>query len=102
MPDHEGAALIDREQTRFDTAVATSMAALFGILAFFLVGAEVFTWTVLFVPALAPTLLGVAVLGGGWLAVRGRRSARGFGAGMIVGWVLLAFWTSGMSVGIFP
>lgn len=47
MPDHEGAALIDREQTRFDTAVATSMAALFGILAFFLVGAEVFTWTVL-------------------------------------------------------
>jgi hypothetical protein len=78
------------------------MATLFGVLAFFLVGAEVFTWTVLFVPALAPALLGVAALGGGWMAVRGRRSARGFGVGMLVGWGLLALWTSGMSVGIFP
>lgn len=97
MPDHEGAAL-----TRFDTVVATSMATVFGIIAFFLAGAEVFTWTVLFVPALAPALLGVAALGGVWLAVRGRRSAKGFGAGMVVGWVLLALWTSGMSVGVFP
>jgi hypothetical protein len=88
--------------TRFDAVVATTMATAFGTLAFFLVGAEVFTWTVLFVPVLGPVLVGAAGLGGVWLAVRGRRSAKGFGAGMIVGWVLLAFWTSGMSVGIFP
>ena len=74
------------------------MAGLFGILVFFLVGWEVFVYSVFLAPVWGPVLLGAGALGGLWLAVRGRRSAKGFGAGMLVGWLLLAFWTSGMSV----
>ncbi len=81
-----------------DAAVAASVAALLGIVAFFLVGKIVFLYSVWLAPALGPVLLGAGALGAGWLAARGRRSARGFGAGMLVGWLLLAFWTSGMSV----
>lgn len=81
-----------------DAAVAASVATLLGIVAFFLVGKIVFLYSVWLAPALGPVLLGAGALGAGWLAVRGCRSARGFGAGMLVGWLLLAFWTSGMSV----
>ena len=84
-------------QNRFDTAVAVTVAAVFGVVAFFLVGMEVFVWTVLFVSWLAPVVLAVGALGGGWLVVRGGPSAKGFGAGMVVGWVLLGLWTGGFT-----
>jgi hypothetical protein len=87
-------------RSRFDTAVAVSVAAVLGTVGFFVVGMEVFVWTVLLVPVLAPVLVSVAALGGVWLVVRGDPSAKGFGGGMLVGWVLLALWTSGMSVGL--
>ncbi|TDV50934.1 hypothetical protein [Actinophytocola oryzae] len=90
------------EPTRFDVGVAVVIAGLFGVLAFVLVGFEVFSVLLFVVPVGAPLFLGAAALGGAWLAVRGRRSARGFGAGMVVGWVLLAFWSSGLSIGVFP
>lgn len=94
--------MTDYEQTRFDGVVETVTSVIFGVLAFFLVGSEVFVWTVLFLPILAPVVLGVAVLGSVWLLRMSRRTAKGFGLGMIIGWVLLAFWTSGASVGVFP
>jgi hypothetical protein len=85
-------------RSRFDKVVAAAIAFLFGVLAFFLVGREVFVYSVFLAPAWGPVLLGAGALGGLWLAVRGRGSARGFGTGLLVGWLLLAFWTSWMSV----
>lgn len=85
-------------RSRFDNVVAAASGVLLGIVVFFLVGQQVFAYSMFLAPALGPVLLGGAALGAGWLVVRGRRSVKGFGAGMLVGWVLLAFWTSGMSV----
>jgi hypothetical protein len=89
------------ELSRFDDVVAVSMAVVLGVAAFFLVGMEVFAYALWVGYWLGPLLLGVGALGGVLMVVRGRRSARGFGAGMVVGWVLLALWTSGMSVGLY-
>ncbi|HEX6359878.1 hypothetical protein [Actinophytocola sp.] len=86
--------------SRFDDVVAVSVAVVCGGLAFFLVGMQVFAYSVWVALWLGPLLLGVGVVGGVLMVVRGRRSARGFGVGMVVGWVLLALWTSGMSVGL--
>lgn len=87
--------------SRFDTTVAVTTAAALGVIAFFLVGMQVLAYSLWLAPALGPVLLGAAALGGAWLVARGRPSARGFGAGMLVGWVLLAFWSSGWSLGFF-
>lgn len=92
---------MDNSTSRFDTTVAVSIAVVVGGVAFFLVGMEVLLYSLWIVPVLGPVLLGVGALGGGWLVARGRPSAKGLGAGMVVGWVLLAFWSSGWSLGFF-
>jgi hypothetical protein len=93
---------VEDQPTRFDNVVAVTMATIFGALGFWFIGFELFAYTLFVLPALAPILLGVAAVIGGWFAVRGRRSARGFGAGMVIAWVLLAFWSSGLTLGIAP
>jgi hypothetical protein len=89
------------EPTSFDHVVAVGMAGVFGVIAFFLVGMEVFAVTVWVAVWLGPVLVWAGAVGGLLMVVRGRRSARGFGSGMLVGWGLLALWTSGMSVGFY-
>jgi hypothetical protein len=89
----------DTTPTKFEIAVATGVAVPLGAVAFLLVGMEVFAVSVFTVPVLGPLVLAVAAIGGGWLAVRGRRAAKGFGAGAVLGWVSLALWTAGGSAG---
>ncbi|WP_158895036.1 hypothetical protein [Amycolatopsis anabasis] len=91
---------LPHEPSRFEIAVAAAVAAAVGILAFVLVGMEVFAVALLTLPAAGPVLLDAAALAGVWLAVRGRRTAKGFGAGLVIGCVLLAVLTSGASVGL--
>jgi hypothetical protein len=88
-------------RSRFDVTVAVAVAVAVGIVAFFLAGMVVVVFSILLAPFLGPVLVSAAALGAVWLVVRGGPSAKGFGTGMLVGWVLLAFWSSGMSIGYF-
>jgi hypothetical protein len=92
---------VDNSRLRFDAVVALVVAGAVGVLAFFLVGMEVLLWTLLVVPYLGALLLWGTAAGALWLMLRGRASAKGFGGGMLVGWVLLALWSSGMSLGFY-
>ena len=87
------------QPSRFEVGVAVAVAAAFGILTSVLVGMVVIAVTVWILPSLGPALLGAAALAGMWLMARGGRSAKGFGLGLLIGWALLAVWTSGASVG---
>ena len=91
----------DRTTDRFDVVVGVGVAVAFGVLGFFLVGMEVLAYSLWLVPVLGPLSLGVGAIGGVWLIARGGPSKKGFGVGMLVGWVLLAVWSGGLSVGYF-
>ncbi|MEU6148973.1 hypothetical protein ABZ816_03140 [Actinosynnema sp. NPDC047251] len=94
------------EPTRFEVGVAVVIAACFGVFVSAVAGFEVFAIALFMLPvvgyALGAALLLAMALTGAWCAVRGRRSWRGFGVGLVVGWVLLAVWTSGLTLGIAP
>jgi hypothetical protein len=88
-------------RSRLDAVVAGATATVFGVLAMVLAGATVFVSTVLVAPGLAPVPPAAGALAGVWLAARRTGSARGFGVGLVTGWVLLALWTSGASLGLY-
>lgn len=87
---------------RFEVVVACVVSVPFGIAALFVAGLAAFVllpfagWAVLVV---IPGLLYAAAAAGVWFLVRGRLAAKGFGAGVLIGWVLLAVWSSGVSTG---
>ncbi|MFI7672731.1 hypothetical protein [Actinophytocola sp. NPDC049390] len=88
--------------TRFDVGVACAVSVPFGIAALFLVGLVAFFLLPVTGPAMlvvVPALLYVAAAAGVWLLVRGSLASKGFGAGVLTGWVLFAIWSSGLSTG---
>lgn len=87
-----------REPGRAEVGVAVAAAIALGAVGFAVVGFAVFAATVFLLPGLGPALLAAGAVAGGWLALRGRRWGRGFGFGMLLGWVALAAWTSGATV----
>ncbi|XVV07510.1 hypothetical protein ACQPW3_19870 [Actinosynnema sp. CA-248983] len=93
--------MVDTGPTRFEVAVARVLATVFGVLVFVLAGMQVFGIALFIAPVAAPAVLFAAALGGGWLAVRGRPSLRAFGTGLVLGWALLAVWSSGSTLGLF-
>lgn len=92
----------DRPPTRLEVGVACAVSVPLGVAAIFVLGMA----TLVLVPgAGVVTLIGIAVVldvaavGGGWLIARGGVPAKGFGAGVVAGWGLLALWSGGISAG---
>jgi hypothetical protein len=92
----------DRPPTRLEVGVACAVSVPFGVAAILVLGMA----TLVLVPGAGDvTLIGIAVVldaaavGGGWLIARGRWPVKGFGAGVVVGWGLLALWSGGISAG---
>jgi hypothetical protein len=82
--------------------VAYVVSVPFGIAAFFLVGVVALVFAPVAgsaVLVVIPALLYAAAAAGAWFLVRGGLAAKGFGAGVLIGWVLLAVWSSGLSTG---
>ncbi|GAB1513459.1 hypothetical protein JCM33774_55010 [Actinophytocola sp. KF-1] len=88
--------------TPFEVGVAAVVSVPFGVASLFVGGLVAFLVLPMTASAMLvvlPALLYAAAAAGVWLLVRGGLAAKGFGAGVLVGWVLLAFWSSGLSTG---
>ncbi len=88
--------------TAFEVGVATAVSVPFGIVSLFVGGLVAFValpMTEAAMLVVLPALLYAAAAAGVWFLVRGRLAAKGFGAGVLIGWVLLAVWSSGLSTG---
>lgn len=91
------------EATRLEVAVACAVSVPLGIAALIITGMAavvVVPVTGFAVLVAIPVLLYLAAAGGAWLLVRGELPAKGFGAGVLIGWVLVALWSSGASTGL--
>ncbi|MFC4852308.1 hypothetical protein [Actinophytocola glycyrrhizae] len=87
--------------TRFEVVVACAVSVPLGMAALVVLGMAMLV--VVPGPAVlvvAPVVLDVAAVGGGWLVARGGLPAKGFGAGVLTGWALLALLSAGASAGL--
>ncbi len=88
--------------TRLELGVAYAVSVPFGVAALFLFGVVALAFAPVAgsaVLVVIPALLYAAASAGVWFLVRGTLAAKGFGAGVLLGWVLLAVWSSGLSTG---
>lgn len=87
---------------RYEVLVACAVSVPFGIASLFVAGLVALValpMTAVAMLVALPALLYAAAAAGVWFLVRGGLPAKGFGAGVLVGWVLLAVWSSGLSTG---
>jgi NO-binding membrane sensor protein with MHYT domain len=89
------------EPTRLEVAVACAVSVPLGIAALIITGmAAVVVVPVIGFTVAIPVVLYLAAAGGAWLLVRGELPAKGFGAGVLIGWALVALWSAGASTGL--